>query len=61
MHIIVLRKYVYNIYIYLYAIWKSATEDMIVAKVFLLIMSQTEFHLVHNPEEKCHHDYIIFR
>jgi len=33
---------------------------MIVATVFLSIVNQMEFHLVHNRTENCHHDQIPF-
>ena len=32
--------------------------DMIVVTVFLSILNQTEFHLVQNRKENCHHDHI---
>ena len=34
--------------------------DMIVATVFLSILSQMDFHLVQNREENCHHNHIPF-
>ena len=33
---------------------------MIVVTVFLSILKQMEFHLVHNRKENCHHDHIPF-
>ena len=32
--------------------------NMIVVKVFFLTVNQTEFRLVHNQMENCHHDHI---
>ena len=47
--------------------WKNYTSisfhiewDMIVCTVFLSILNQIEFHLVHNQIENCHHDHIPF-
>ena len=34
--------------------------DMVVVTVFLLTLSQMEFHLVQNRKENCHHDHIPF-
>ena len=33
-------------------------KNMIVVTVFLLIMNQIKFHLVHNQKENCHYDHI---
>ena len=34
--------------------------NMIVVTVFLLVLSQMEFHFVQNRNENCHHDHISF-
>ena len=33
---------------------------MIVVTVFILILNQTEYHWVHNQEENCHCNHILF-
>ena len=46
--------------------WKCISDscqiekNVIVVTVFLLIMSQTEFHLVPNQKENCHYDPFPF-
>ena len=34
--------------------------DLIMVTVFLLILSQMEFHLFQNLKGNCHHDHILF-